>query len=129
VRARNQIDHGHNFTFLAPSEIHPIHGLYSQGVSVTGLGLSRSLPNECSATCTSKNPRRRRIRILRNRICPLALAAIMGVIAGWGTAAAQEQPGATYSLIGGRGAMMCRMDEHIDGQLALGIDRKNLVPR
>jgi LTXXQ motif family protein len=49
-------------------------------------------------------------------------AAIMSVMGlGYlGTAAPQEQrPGvASYSVIGGRGAMMCRMDEHIDGQLA-----------
>ena len=47
-------------------------------------------------------------------------APIMGVMACLGAVAAQEQPpGVTsYSVIGGRGAMMCRMDEHIDGQLA-----------
>jgi LTXXQ motif family protein len=46
-------------------------------------------------------------------------AATMSVMTGLGTGAAQERPypGPTYSVIGER-AMMCRMDEHIDGQLA-----------
>jgi LTXXQ motif family protein len=50
---------------------------------------------------------------------PLA-AAIISFIAGMGTGAAQEQPypGAMSPGMAGRGAMMCRMDEHIDGQLA-----------
>jgi hypothetical protein len=48
---------------------------------------------------------------------PVAVAIIM---AGLGIAAAQEQPypGAMGAGMAGRGAMMCRMDEHIDGQLA-----------
>jgi hypothetical protein len=49
-----------------------------------------------------------------------AAATIMSVMAGMGTAAAQDQPfpGGMNPGMDGRGAMMCRMDEHIDGQLA-----------
>ncbi len=50
-----------------------------------------------------------------------AAAALMIVFASADMGAAQEQPypGAMNpGMMGGRGAMMCRMDEHIDGQLA-----------
>lgn len=48
-----------------------------------------------------------------------AAAAITMLMAGLDKGAAQERPnpGPTYSITGDR-AMMCRMDEHIDGQLA-----------
>jgi hypothetical protein len=50
---------------------------------------------------------------------PVAVA-IISIMAGLGIGAAQEQPypGAMSPGMAGRGAMMCRMDEHIDGQLA-----------
>lgn len=49
--------------------------------------------------------------------CAAAWALCLGTYGA--TAAAQEQPpGVTSYSITGRQAMMCRMDEHIDGQLA-----------
>ena len=47
-------------------------------------------------------------------------AAAASLFAGLGSAAAQEPPNpgvASYSIVGGRAAM-CKMDEHLDGQLA-----------
>jgi LTXXQ motif family protein len=53
------------------------------------------------------------------RLAAPAAAAIIIFMAGLDTGAAQERPnpGQNYSITGDR-AMMCRMDEHIDGQLA-----------
>ena len=49
----------------------------------------------------------------------VAIAALVSVAGGVGAAIAQEQnmPGPMDPATGGRG-MMCRADEHIDGQLA-----------
>jgi hypothetical protein len=49
-----------------------------------------------------------------------AIATIGNVAGGFGAAVAQEQemPGAMDRGMSGRGMTMCRMDEHIDGQLA-----------
>jgi hypothetical protein len=57
--------------------------------------------------------------IVRARIWMPAVAMIVSVAGGFVAAAAQEQnmPGAMDPAMGGRGNT-CRMDEHIDGQLA-----------
>jgi LTXXQ motif family protein len=49
-----------------------------------------------------------------------AIALIVSVAGGFGAAIAQEQDmeGAMGRGMSGRGMTMCRMDEHIDGQLA-----------
>jgi hypothetical protein len=49
-----------------------------------------------------------------------AIAMIVSVAGGFGAAIAQEQDmeGAMGRGMSGRGMTMCRMDEHIDGQLA-----------
>jgi LTXXQ motif family protein len=49
-----------------------------------------------------------------------AIATFVSVGGGLGAAVAQEQdmPGATGRGMSGRGMASCRMDEHIDGQLA-----------
>jgi hypothetical protein len=54
------------------------------------------------------------------RFAAPAAVAIVSIMAGLRIGAAQEQPypGAMSPGMAGRGAMMCRMDEHIDGQLA-----------
>jgi len=54
------------------------------------------------------------------RFAAPAAVATVAIMAGLATCAAQDRPpnpGPTYSITGER-AMMCRMDEHIDGQLA-----------
>ena len=59
--------------------------------------------------------------MVKGRLWAPAAATIMSVIAGFGTATtsrAQDMPGAINPGMLGRGAMMCRMDEHIDGDLA-----------
>jgi hypothetical protein len=58
--------------------------------------------------------------IVTARLWTPAVAAIVSVIAGFGTAVAlaQDAPGGMYPGMMGRGAMTCRMDEHIDGDLA-----------
>lgn len=63
--------------------------------------------------------------IVMARIWMPAVATMVSVAGGFGAAAAQEQnmPGSMYPGTSGAGVtmgrgMMCRMDEHIDGQLA-----------
>jgi LTXXQ motif family protein len=58
--------------------------------------------------------------IVTGRIWMPAIATIVSVAGGFGAAVAQEQdmPGAMDPGRNGQGAMMCRTDEHIDGQLA-----------
>jgi len=54
------------------------------------------------------------------RIWMPAMATIVSVAGGFGAAVTQEQnmPGSMDPGRNGQGTMMCRMDEHIDGQLA-----------
>jgi protein CpxP len=58
--------------------------------------------------------------IVMARIWMPAIATVVSVAGGFGAAVAQEQnmPGAMDPGMSGRGRTMCRMDEHIDGQLA-----------
>ena len=58
--------------------------------------------------------------IVRAWIWMPTVATIATVAGGFGAAVAQEQnmPGAMDPGMSGRGMTMCRMDEHIDGQLA-----------
>jgi hypothetical protein len=58
--------------------------------------------------------------IVTGRIWMSAIATIVSVAGGFGAAVAQEQimPGAMDPGRNGQREMMCRMDEHIDGQLA-----------
>ena len=58
--------------------------------------------------------------IVMGRVWMSASATIVSAAGGFGAAVAQEQnmPGAMDPGMSGRGMTMCRMDEHIDGQLA-----------
>jgi hypothetical protein len=58
--------------------------------------------------------------IVTARLWTPAVATIVSVIVGFGTAVAlaQDMPGAMYPGMMGRGATTCRMDQYVDGQLA-----------